>query len=158
MRLALFDIDGVLANDTHRVHHALAWRWTEYFKPETVAADPVWEQGRAAIAAEQEAGACIAYLTGRREDLRPVTAQWLEEKMFPNGVLFMRPMNVHKPLAILKAEIIGSLIDSGQYVSVVLYDDDPEVVRVARSRFGEDVAVHCTWHVKQKALIRKATA
>lgn len=158
MRLALFDIDGVIANDTHRVHHALAQAWPLYFDPKTMAGDTVWEQGREAIAAEQAAGSVIAYLTGRREDLRPVTSTWLEENGFPNGVLFMRPKAVTIPLANLKTQVLRSLIDSGQYESVVLYDDDPEVVRLARTHFGEDVAVHCTWHVKQQALIRKATS
>lgn len=155
---AFFDIDGVLANDEHRVEHALARRWLSYFAPATVAADPVWPQGREALEAAQAAGQTIAYLTGRREELRPVTQTWLDTHGFPEGVLHMRPLAVHVPLANLKANLLAALVEQDPTLSVVLHDDDPEVVRLVRERLGFDAAVHCTWHVKRKALVRAAIA
>lgn len=157
-KIAFFDIDGVLANETHRVDHALNQRWTEYFRPEALAADAVWEQGREALAEAQADGWTIAYMTGRREDLRAVTANWLHENGFPPGTLVMRPMDVKVPLAILKADTLERIVASEKFLSVMLYDDDPEVVRIVRERLGEDFATHCTWHVKQSALVKAATA
>lgn len=156
--IAFFDLDGVLANDSHRVDHALAHRWAEYFDPKAVAADPVWPQGVAAVAAAQERGAEIFYMTGRRETLRFVTEPWLERNGFPKGMLFMRPLGVSTRLAELKAQMLESYQDLYPSVRVVLYDDDPEVVRVVQERLGSEAAVHCTWHIKQKALVRTATS
>lgn len=157
-RIAFFDIDGVLANDTHRVEHALAKEWDLYFKPRSVAADPVWPQGRAALEAAQADGWEIAYLTGRRDDLRPTTADWLARNQFPAGILHMRPFGTKKPLANLKADILTDILAVSEKAQLVLYDDDPEVVRLVRSVLGEQAAVHCTWHIKQQALVRTAIA
>lgn len=157
-RLALFDIDGVLANDTHRVEFALAREWDDYFRHDRVEADEVWPEGRDALDAEVARGDALAYLTGRREDLRTVTEKWLAEHNFPQAPLYMRPINVKVPLANLKTDVISQILATGVYSSVVLYDDDPEVIRLVRETLGEDAGVHCTWHVKQKALVKEAKA
>lgn len=157
-RIAFFDIDGVLANDTHRVAHALAKRWDSYFRLSALAADLVWPQGRAALEHAQEEGWEIAYLTGRREDLRPTTVAWLLQNNFPQGILLMRPVEVKKPLANLKTDILTAIRVTAPETQLVLYDDDPEVVRLVRASLGEHAAVHCTWHIKQQALVRTANA
>lgn len=78
MRLALLDIDGVLANDTHRVDHAINRRWVSYFDPKTVAKDGVWEQGHELAQRLVDEGWTVAYLTGRRSILRLTTEAWLD--------------------------------------------------------------------------------
>lgn len=155
-RVAFFDIDGVLADDSHRVEHALAKRWDSYFLLSAVAADTVWPQGRQALEQAQAEGWEIAYLTGRREDLRATTANWLLLNHFPAGILHMRPCGVKKPLANLKADILTSIHAVSEKTQLVLYDDDPEVIRLVRSLLGVHSAVHCTWHIKQQALVRTA--
>lgn len=156
--LAFFDIDGVLANDTHRVDHALATprRWSQYFAPSALAADGVWEQGRELLNQHASEGWLICYMTGRREDLRWVTQAWLSRHGFPVGALYMRPMKVKVPLARFKADLMERMVRVADGARVVLYDDDPEVIRVVQERLGEEVAVHCTWHVKQTALVKSA--
>lgn len=159
--LAVLDIDGVLADDRHRSHHAQEKRWGQYFHPENVANDTVWEEGRILVRSLLEAGFDFVYLTGRSDDLRDVTWRWLVLNGFPEGLLLMRPpyaqtKGTKRPvLAEFKRDILADLIQSR---TVVLYDDDPEVIRVAREAFGHEIAVHCTWHVKDAALVRRAEA
>ena len=156
-KIAFWDIDGVIANDSNRVHFALERKWADYFRPDRMAADTVWEIGRTSLLVAQEMGYTIAYLTGRREDRRTVTQQWLDDNGFPFGKLVMRRFDQHVPLANLKTNYLASLIGRG-YEDVVLFDDDPEVIRLVQETLGVDRARHCTWHVKQKALVKAATA
>jgi hypothetical protein len=159
MKLALFDIDGVLANDTHRVDYALNRDWFKYFDKNLMANDGVWEQGRELVEDKRAEGWTIAYLTGRRDDRREVTEDWLMENDFPWGRVIMREWGYYNlRLAELKGKVMEKLVFSDRFEDVVLYDDDPEVIRVVQELVGVDHAVHCTWHIKQKALVRTATA
>ena len=158
MKIAFFDIDGVLADDTHRVEFALVKKWNDYFNIDRVKSDGTWDQGKAAVEQAEKDGWTVAYLTGRREDLREVTAQWLSDQGFPDGALYMRPGSVRIPLANLKADFLERVSKTVEDVQVVLYDDDPEVARLVSDRLGADAMMHCTWHVKQKALVKEAQA
>lgn len=162
MKLALFDIDGVLADDRHRVHHALARHWFKYFDRSLVAADSAWPEGVAAVRDFEEQGWTIGYLTGRREDLRDVTTKWLKRHGFPVGPLLMRPFTGSGiPLALFKLDRIEKLYSADALRpddQIILLDDDPEVIRVVGEKFGAGSVVHCTWHIKEKALIKTATA
>jgi hypothetical protein len=157
-RLALIDIDGVLANDSHRTPHAILREWAEYFDPERMLADTVWPEGRALVQRLWLRRTEIAYLTGRREDRRDVTERWLINNRFPYGQLYMRHPDMKMRLAELKASIIRDIKQATPTLDIVLYDDDPEVIRTVREEFGDDTAVHCTWYVKPDELIRRASA
>lgn len=159
MKLALFDLDGVLADDRHRVQYALSKQYAIYFQPERMLMDAVWPQGREMVDAyrtdpEWE----IQYLTGRRSDRRLVTAVWLAKNGFPAGEVNVRPFHDHRRLAILKESFVRACLASGNYSDVVLFDDDPEVCRVIQENLGEQHARHCTWYIKEKAMVRTATA
>lgn len=161
MQISLFDIDGVLANDNHRAPFAKEGQWNRYFQPSIVGVDPVWEQGRALVNERLMAGDDVQYLTGRRGDLRDVTGRWLHQNGFPDGVLGMRPFPApyaKVPLANFKVDYIEKIREANPNVLVVLYDDDPEVVRLVRKTFGDEAAVHCTWHIKHKYLVKSALA
>ena len=74
--LVVFDIDGVLADVEHRVHHLEGPRkdWRAFFA--AAAADPPLPTGLE-LARELAADHDLAYLTGRPESLRRVTQRWL---------------------------------------------------------------------------------
>lgn len=158
-KLALLDIDGVLADDRHRVKYAIERQWFLYFDPNLMARDGAWPQGQRLYQRLRRTGWQIEYLTGRREDRRAITELWLRAEGFDvSRPPRMRATGDTMPLANLKVERLARLIDSGDYRQVVLWDDDPEVIRLVHERLGKQHGVHCTWHIKQKALVKAATA
>lgn len=158
--LALLDLDGVLANDNHRVQHALDKQWAKYFDKDLILEDGVWPQGKALHdALRDDPDTEVQYLTGRREDLRAVSTLWLIINKFTRGQVRTRPFTAAGvPLANFKSDVITEIKQQRPGVLVVLYDDDPEVIKQVRKDHGFEAGVHCTWHIKKKALVKTANA
>lgn len=151
-RVVYFDLDGVICDDRHRVAYAQCRDWGQYFGKMTQ--DVPWRQGRDLYEGAIVTGWDIAYLTGRREDTRQWTVDWLQRHGFDHTLpLVMRPEGQRMPLANLKALVVEETL---RFVpEVILYDDDPEVIKAVNQVAGAH-AVHCTWHKKEKSLIKKA--
>lgn len=158
-KLALIDIDGVIADERHRTPYAEQKEWHSYFDPQRVIKDGVWQEGLALVTALREAGWEIGYLTGRREEIRNITEKWLDNHHFPWGRLIMRPLPTGAPKVPLPQFKVNVMRDLPPlWDLVVLYDDDPAVVKKVKEEVGELNALHCTWHTKPDFLIAKATA
>jgi hypothetical protein len=132
--LAVIDIDGVVADVRHRLHHlhpAPGHRrsWLGFF--DEADADPLLGEGAALVAelAEQHE---IVWLTGRPEWLRDITAGWLKRHRLPGTELHMRPDHDHRPARLYKLAVVDRLAPRG---IAALVDDDTEVVD-ALSRAG----------------------
>jgi phosphoglycolate phosphatase-like HAD superfamily hydrolase len=120
--LAVFDLDGVLADVEHRVHHLDRWPpdWAAFFA--AAPGDPVHPEGVAMV--HEAAASCeIAYLTGRPERCRDDTLRWLGEQGLPSGRLVMRRDRDHRPARRAKPELLQRLAE-GREVAVVVDDDD----------------------------------
>jgi phosphoglycolate phosphatase-like HAD superfamily hydrolase len=128
---AVFDIDGVLADVGHRLHHLRGRpkNWDAFFA--AAAADPVLPTGKARVlaAAEQHA---IVYLSGRPERLRTLTQRWLHQHGFPVGVLVLRGGRDRRPARVVKPELVAQVATAGPIALVV--DDDPDVCAALRAR------------------------
>jgi hypothetical protein len=155
-KLALIDVDGVIADDRHRHQFAIDKNYAEYFDADRMAADGVWVESVFLIESLVDDGYTIAYLTGRREDRRQVTEDWMDRNGFPTGRLIMRTFDYTMRLAEFKAMHIENLL--GYYESVTLFDDDPEVVNHIQTTVGDNRAVFCGWNVKPTEMIKKAVA
>ena len=156
--LVLLDIDGVVADDSHRVHYALSKNWDRYFDlvsqdtPLKEGYDLAWESFRTKNTELQ-------YLTGRRIDLYVATRDWLIKHKFPNAsAITMRGFAHRNILARYKESVVRSAIESGKFASVVLYEDDPAVVEHINAVFGEGTAILCTWYEKNAEMVKHATA
>lgn len=160
MKLALIDIDGLIADDDHRVHFALEKKWTDYFKPELVVQDGLLPEGYDLVMSLVEDGWTIAYLTGRRDSLRGTTENWLDFYGFPMGRLTMKTLSQSGTvtLANYKSDVIQDIVDLKSWEEVVLFDDDDAVIRHIQETFGESHGVHCSWYVKKKAMVKAAVA
>ncbi len=125
--LAVFDVDGVLADVRHRLHHLRArpQRWERFFQ--AAERDPVSVEGverlRASLVDHD-----VLYLTGRPERTRRLTERWLARHGLPTGPLVMREDHDHRPARWMKREVLRRLGATRDVVSVL--DDDPAVVSV----------------------------
>ena len=128
---AVLDIDGVLADVRHRLHHLDGARrdWGAFFAG--MDADPVLAPGREVAQEAVASGLAIAYLTGRPERYRSRTDRWLRSHGLPPGDLRMRPDRDRRPAREFKIDALTSLAASMPIA--FLLDDDEDVVRAARA-------------------------
>lgn len=152
--IALFDLDGTLADDTHRVHHVLAGDWAAYFTPDLMIQDSVLDGGRVIMSQYQDMGYEVAYLTARRHVTRDVTERWLDQHGFPLGRLTMKEWEETRPAANYKADYLDYLTRLDQVGDVVLFDDDPEVVRHVNETTSAR-AVQIQYYVKQTVMVKE---
>jgi hypothetical protein len=138
---AVFDIDGVLADVRHRLHHVTQppKDWQAFFA--AAPQDPVLRQGLAAVVAAAAAGRVIVYLTGRPERCRTDTLDWIAAHGLPPGELYMRGDADRRPARLTKVATLRQLAGRMRIGSFV--DDDAAVVEVVRGA-GFPVT-HATW-------------
>lgn len=138
--LAVIDIDGVLADVRHRVHH-LERPGPDYRRFFAAAPrDPLLTEGRDVV--DRLAEVCeIVYLSGRPEYCRRDTLDWFARHGLPEGELHLRPHRDFRPARLFKVEVLRRLRRRAP-VSVVV-DDDPDVVAAVRAA-GFDV-LPATW-------------
>lgn len=123
--IAVVDIDGVLADVRHRLHHLerKPKDWDAFFA--AAVADPAHEEGLAVarrLAEDHE----IVFLTGRPERLRRATVAWLARHGLDGHELRMRPNGERRPAAQVKLRVLQELRRRGTVAVVV--DDDVDVL------------------------------
>lgn len=147
--LAFIDIDGVLADVGHRLHH-IARRpkdWDGFFAD--APDDPLFDEGLA-IVRRLEGDHEVVFLTGRPERCRTDTERWLSRHGLGGHRLVMRPEGTFRPAADVKRELVARL-GKGRRVGVVV-DDDPLVVAALRQAGFPVFAAD--WAVRTEALHR----
>ncbi|MEV7416568.1 hypothetical protein [Streptomyces sp. NPDC089919] len=128
--LAVFDLDGTLADTAHR-QHFLERRprdWQGFFA--AAPQDPPLARG-AALARESAEDCEVVYLTGRPERCRRDTLDWLAAQGLPEGRLWMRGDQDRRPARATKLETLRRLA-RGREVRM-LVDDDELVCQAARA-------------------------
>ena len=145
--VAVVDIDGVLADVSHRLIH-LQRRpkdWDAFFA--AMADDPVLEPGRD-LARRLAQKHPIVYLTGRPRRYATVTEMWLARHGLPEGHLLQRRDGDRRPARIAKPAMLEAL---ARHVPVHLVVDDDEAVCQAYRQAGHRVLL-ATWATQQPAL------
>lgn len=126
----IFDIDGTLADGTHRLHHIQKTPkdWTAFFaecgedKPINHMLDLAWQL---------QNHAKIVYVSGRSEECRNQTIQWLAVNKAPHGPVYMRKAEDHQDDDKLKIEMLADIRADG-YEPIMAFDDRNRVVRAWR--------------------------
>ncbi len=138
---AVFDIDGVLADVRHRLHHVAAQPkdWNAFFS--AAVDDPPLHEGVTAVATAHHSGHVVVYLTGRPERCRADTVAWLAAQGLPGGEVLMRRDADRRPARVTKVVALRLLADRFRVVTFV--DDDAAVVAEVR-RAGFPVR-HARW-------------
>ncbi len=135
--IAVFDIDGTVADARHRLHliagPADHEHWVRFF--DAAVDDPPLAEG-VARAKELAATHDIVWLTGRPERIRGLTETWLERHGLPDGRLLMLPNGEQKLARMFKLDTIRRL--AAEHEIAVVVDDDPRVVALLER---EDIPV-----------------
>jgi len=145
--LAVFDLDGTLADTAHRQRflERTPRDWEAFFAaaPE----DPPLAEGVAmALSSAEECE--VVYLTGRPERCRRATEDWLTEHGLPAGRIWMRRNDDRRPARRTKLEVLRRLARDREIR--VLVDDDAFVCEEAE-RAGFTV-VRARWAAASAAL------
>lgn len=135
--IAIFDIDGVLADATHRQHHVAVRPkdWDAFFA--AVGADPVIEAGRDRLQAEALRHE-VVLLSGRPERTRPDTEAWLLAAGMGRPRVVLRGDHDHRPAAVVKTELI-SAVAPPEEVAVVIDDDASVVAALAAAGYRAEL-------------------
>lgn len=136
--IILCDIDGTVADLSHRLHHVRPpegqrKNWAAFHAG--VAEDAPHEDVRTILwclhAASNDAE--VVYVSGRNEVSRQATKAWLRQHNFPQGDLHMRADGDFRSDDIIKEEILDGLGLTPEQVLCVL-DDRQRVVDMWRRR------------------------
>ena len=122
--LAVFDVDGVLADVRHRLRH-LERRpkdWDAFFA--AAVDDPPLAEG-IALCQESAKDCDVVYVTGRPEHCRSDTLAWFARHDLPEGRLSMRRPGDRRPARLAKPQLLRSL--AKERVVAIVVDDDEQV-------------------------------
>lgn len=130
------DLDGTLCDTSHRQHHVQPpegqkKNWSAFFKG--IADDPVNEPVMEVLNGMQLARYQIVYCSGRNNQYRDVTREWLDKNWAPYGELYMRQDNDSRPDYIVK-EILLDFEVLTRYNILFCLDDRNQVVEMLRRR------------------------
>lgn len=144
--LAVFDIDGVVADVRHRLRYVerRPKDWDAFF--DAAVSDPPHAEGVALVKEHVAAGHDVVYLTGRPERCRRDTEHWLDEHGIGGFPVHMRPSDDRRPAAQVKVQVLASLAADREVALVV---DDDELVVEALRRAGWNVR-HADWELRAK--------
>ena len=130
--LICFDIDGTLADVSHRVHF---WRespknW-DMFKSEMRNDSPIVQICTIARSMHLH-GHDVILCSGRSEDTRGWTEDWLHNNRIKFAKLYMRAEKDFRGDDVVKLELLNQIVlDWGQKPDIV-FDDRPRVVKMWR--------------------------
>jgi hydroxymethylpyrimidine pyrophosphatase-like HAD family hydrolase len=135
-RCVIFDIDGTIANIEHRRHWVAhkPKNWAAFNRGmanDTVHEDIVWM-----LKTLHSAGCIILIASGRGEEQREITENWLNTVAGIEGLyshLYMRKAKDYRADNIVKSEILDQMHVDG-YKPYMWFDDRNQVVNEIRGR------------------------
>ena len=128
----VFDIDGTLADVTHRLHHIKRKpkNWDKFF---AASADDKAIAHICDLAHHLSAIKPVVFVSGRSDQVRRETEDWLEREVGQRGPLYMRKARDTRPDYIVKAELLDALMGDG-YEPIMAFDDRDQVVKMWRAK------------------------
>ena len=133
INVAVFDIDGTLADLTHRRHYVRTKpkNWGAFEKAIPMD-DPIPFVVKYLLDLHDE-GKTIILASGRGEQSRDNTTQWLDRWTLPYTRLYMRAFKDYRADDIIKEELLDQMISDG-YTPDIVFDDRDRVVDMWRRR------------------------
>jgi phosphoglycolate phosphatase-like HAD superfamily hydrolase len=131
----IFDIDGTLADLTHRLHFiGPTPDWDAFFMAATDD-KPIWEVITVARALKA-AGHRVIMVTGRSEISRDLTVEWLLKYRVPCHHLYMRTKDDHREDNVVKSELLDKVIEANHELETMggVFEDRQMCVDMFRAR------------------------
>lgn len=127
----VFDLDGTLANINHRRHFVRGGKknWPAF---EKAIPNDTLNLSVAILLEKLQKEYAIIIASGRSEDSRVATAEWLKKNGINYDELFMRASKDYRSDVIVKQEMYDNLIKPHYHVMFV-FDDRPGVVDMWRA-------------------------
>jgi len=131
--ILICDIDGTIADITHRLHFIQQPKkdWPGFFK--ACGDDAPIPLMISMVQLIENCGWVIYYVTGRREQERVPTSLWLARMGLPQGDLLMRANGDYRPDTAVKSDLYDIMLSYDVAADLVLEDRD-RVVRMWRDR------------------------
>lgn len=134
MKCYIFDIDGTLANNSHRTRHLLKTPkdWDAYHAE--VEGDTLIEHVASIAQMLYKNYQQIVFCTGRHDGQREITESWLDRHCLLNHKperLYMRKEGDHRPDYIIKRELLEQIRADG-FEPIMAFDDRNSVVKMWR--------------------------
>jgi hypothetical protein len=144
--VAFVDLDGVLADVRHRLHHVASRPkdWDAFFA--AAVRDPLHPEGEAVVERLRRDHE-VVYLTGRPERCRADTESWLARHGLDGHELLMRSGRDRRPAAVVKVEVIRRGF-ADREVAVVVDDDDRVVAAMRAAGYA---VLHADWEQRLTA-------
>lgn len=132
-KVVIFDIDGTLADTTHRLHYIYPpagqkKNWGKFFAE--AKNDPLIPHVAELVRMYRIRGHIPYLVTGRPESMRADTEEWLLNHGIRYSMLLMRPLGDHRPDYIVKEEIIKPHFDPEDVICA--YEDRLHVAEMWR--------------------------
>jgi hypothetical protein len=125
----IFDIDSTIACPKHRLDRLPDW--SQFF--EAMHLDPPITPVIKTLLALLSAGNHIILVTGRPDQYRNKTVEWLEAQNIQAYRLFMRPLGDKRPNHEVKSDILDQILAEG-YSVFLAFDDRAKDAQMYRSR------------------------
>lgn len=126
----LFDIDGTVADLTHRLSHIekKPSDWNSFF--EACDGDKPIEH-ICDLARTLMFETTVVFVSGRSDQVREKTEQWLKDNNLWTGHLYMRTEGDHRPDNIVKLDLLAQL-RADCFDPIMAFDDRDQVVAMWR--------------------------
>lgn len=142
MSLFLFDIDGTIANNEHRVHLIKTKGWDAFFDAcgEDLPITHMLEL-LGTLLTHDDQTINVALATGRPQRVIDKTRAWIEAQLanagFVNGIsnfpIFGRKDGDHRPDDVVKKELIAEITKFYDEPITMVFDDRTSVVKMWRA-------------------------
>ena len=131
----LFDIDGTLADNEHRVPllRGAEQDWTAFFAPRAVMADAPIPHMIELARGLASAGHRVLFSTGRPRYLIMITHLWLKQNLFdvPDNRIWDRKLDDKRRSSVVKRENLRQMRRDG-FRPVMVFEDSAEDARMYR--------------------------
>lgn len=129
----IFDIDGTIADLTHRRHFVSSKpkNWPAFAAG--IMDDTPIEHIIDVLRMYHARGDAIILCSGREAASRDKTIAWLDKHSIPFNALYMRPTKDYRADDIVKEELLDQILADG-YSPYMIYDDRDRLIKMWRRR------------------------